>query len=79
MLDTLCHRTNQWARDLGEFVGVVDEADVTAAGHPRSFEREGLGDYNDDPQTITRRARERFEQSHYESAAEAEEKAPSTD
>ncbi len=28
--DTLCHRTDQWSRDLGEFVGVVDETDVTA-------------------------------------------------
>jgi hypothetical protein len=29
-LDSSCHRTDQWSRDLGEFVGVVDKADVTA-------------------------------------------------
>ena len=53
--------------DLGEFIVQIDHDHpshiVTPIIHKnrqevaRSFEREGLGDYNDDPQTITRRAR----------------------
>jgi L-lactate dehydrogenase complex protein LldF len=53
--------------DLGEFIVQIDGDHpshiVTPIIHKnrqqvaRSFEREGLGDYNDDPQTITRRAR----------------------
>lgn len=53
--------------DLGEFIVQIDHDHpshiVTPIVHKnrqqvaRSFEREGLGDYNDDPQTITRRAR----------------------
>lgn len=54
--------------DLGEFIVQIDGDHpshiVTPIVHKnrqqvaKSFEREGLGDYNDDPQTITRRARE---------------------
>lgn len=53
--------------DLGEFIVQIDGDHpshiVTPIIHKnrreiaRSFERHGLGDYNDDPQTITRRAR----------------------
>ena len=53
--------------DLGEFIVQIDGDHpshiVTPIIHKnrrdiaRSFEREGLGDYNDDPETITRRAR----------------------
>ncbi len=54
--------------DLGEFIVQIDGDHpshiVTPIIHKtrqevaRSFEREGLGAYNDDPQTITRRARD---------------------
>lgn len=54
--------------DLGEFIVQIDGDHpshiVTPIIHKnrqqvaRSFEKEGLGDYNDDPETITRRARE---------------------
>jgi L-lactate dehydrogenase complex protein LldF len=54
--------------DLGEFIVQIDGDHpshiVTPIVHKnraqvaRSFEREGLGPYDDDPQTITRRARE---------------------
>jgi L-lactate dehydrogenase complex protein LldF len=53
--------------DLGEFIVQIDGDHpshiVTPIIHKnrrdiaKSFEREGLGDYNDDPETITRRAR----------------------
>lgn len=53
--------------DLGEFIVQIDDDHpshiVTPIIHKNrrqiaeSFEREGLGDYNDDPETITRRAR----------------------
>ncbi|NDV62842.1 iron-sulfur cluster-binding protein [Puniceicoccales bacterium CK1056] len=53
--------------DLGEFIIQIDDDHpshiVTPIIHKnrkdiaKSFEREGLGDYNDDPETITRRAR----------------------
>jgi len=53
--------------DLGEFIVQIDNDHpshiVTPIIHKtrqevaHSFEREGLGDYNDDPQTITQRAR----------------------
>lgn len=53
--------------DLGEFIVQIDNDHpshiVTPIIHKNrrqiaeSFEREGLGDYNDDPETITRRAR----------------------
>lgn len=53
--------------DLGEFIVQIDNDHpshiVTPIIHKtrgqiaESFEREGLGEYNDDPQTITRRAR----------------------
>ena len=54
--------------DLGEYIIQIDGDHPSHIVKPiihknrrdiaRSFEREGLGDYNDDPQTITRRARE---------------------
>ena len=53
--------------DLGEFVVQLDDDHPSHIVKPiihktrrdvaRSFERNGLGDYNDDPETITRRAR----------------------
>ncbi len=53
--------------DLGEFIVQIDHDHPSHIVRPiihknrreiaRSFEREGLGAYNDDPQTITRRAR----------------------
>ena len=53
--------------DLGEFIVQIDDDTPSHIVKPivhknrhdiaRSFEREGLGDYNDDPETITRRAR----------------------
>jgi L-lactate dehydrogenase complex protein LldF len=53
--------------DLGEFIVQIDDDIPSHIVKPivhknrrdiaRSFEREGLGDYNDDPQTITQRAR----------------------
>ena len=53
--------------DLGEFIIQIDDDIPSHIIKPivhknrrdiaRSFEREGLGDYNDDPETITRRAR----------------------
>jgi L-lactate dehydrogenase complex protein LldF len=52
--------------DLGEFIVQIDKDHPSHIVRPiihksrqdiaRSFEREGLGDYNDDPETITRRA-----------------------
>ncbi|HWA88382.1 MAG TPA: LutB/LldF family L-lactate oxidation iron-sulfur protein [Opitutus sp.] len=54
--------------DLGEFIVQIDHDHPSHIVRPiihktrgevaRSFEREGLGAYNDDPETITRRARE---------------------
>ncbi|MBL9144470.1 MAG: lactate utilization protein [Verrucomicrobiaceae bacterium] len=53
--------------DLGEFIIQIDDDIPSHIIKPivhknrrdiaKSFEREGLGDYNDDPETITRRAR----------------------
>jgi L-lactate dehydrogenase complex protein LldF len=53
--------------DLGEFIVQIDDDHPSHIVRPiihknrreiaTSFEREGLGDYNDDPATITRRAR----------------------
>ncbi len=53
--------------DLGEFIVQIDHDHPSHIVRPiihknrreiaQSFEREGLGDYNDDPETITRRAR----------------------
>lgn len=53
--------------DLGEFIVQIDHDEPSHIVRPiahknrreiaRSFEREGLGPYNDDPETITRRAR----------------------
>jgi len=53
--------------DLGEYIIQIDDDIPSHIVKPivhknrrdiaRSFEREGLGDYNDDPETITRRAR----------------------
>ena len=54
--------------DLGEFIVQIDRDHPSHIVRPiihknrreiaRSFEREGLGAYNDDPETITRRARQ---------------------
>ncbi|MFI5358277.1 MAG: lactate utilization protein B [Opitutales bacterium] len=54
--------------DLGEFIVQIDHDQPSHLVRPiihknraeiaRSFEREGLGVYNDDPETITRRARQ---------------------
>jgi L-lactate dehydrogenase complex protein LldF len=54
--------------DLGEFIVQIDHDHPSHIVRPiihktrgevaRSFEREGLGAYNDDPETITRRARD---------------------
>lgn len=62
--------------DLGEFIVQIDGDHpshiVTPIVHKnrkevaRSFEREGLGEYNDDPQTITRRAREYLRRKYLE-------------
>jgi len=53
--------------DLGEFIVQIDKDTPSHLVRPiihknrreiaKSFEREGLGEYNDDPETITRRAR----------------------
>ncbi len=60
--------------DLGEFILQIDHDHpshiVTPIVHKnrrgiaKSFEREGLGDYNDDPETITRRARKFLRQKY---------------
>jgi L-lactate dehydrogenase complex protein LldF len=60
--------------DLGEFIVQLDEDTpshiVTPIIHKNriqvatTFENKGLGDYNDDPQTITRRAREYLRQKY---------------
>lgn len=62
--------------DLGEFIVQIDGDHpshiVTPIVHKnrrqiaRSFEREGLGDYNDDPETITRRARKHLRAKYLE-------------
>ncbi len=62
--------------DLGEFIVQIDDDHPSHIVKPivhknrrqiaRSFEREGLGDYNDDPQTITRRAREYLRKKYLE-------------
>jgi L-lactate dehydrogenase complex protein LldF len=62
--------------DLGEFIVQIDHDHPSHIVQPiihknrqqvaRSFEREGLGDYNDDPQTITRRAREHLRRKYLE-------------
>lgn len=60
--------------DLGEFILQIDNDHpshiVTPIVHKnrrgiaKSFEREGLGEYNDDPETITRRARKHLRQKY---------------
>ncbi len=60
--------------DLGEFIVQIDDDHpshiVTPIIHKnrrdvaKSFEREGLGEYNDDPETITRRARKFLRQKY---------------
>lgn len=62
--------------DLGEFIVQVDHDHPSHIVAPiihknresigRSFEREGLGDYNTDPETITRRARAHLRQKYLE-------------
>ncbi|MEO6003195.1 MAG: LutB/LldF family L-lactate oxidation iron-sulfur protein [Opitutus sp.] len=62
--------------DLGEFIVQIDHDHPSHIVRPiihknrreiaQSFEREGLGAYNDDPQTITRRARNFLRQKYLE-------------
>ncbi len=65
--------------DLGEFIIQIDHDHPSHIVKPiihknrrdvaRSFEREGLGDYNDDPETITRRARRHLRGKYLEADA----------
>lgn len=65
--------------DLGEYILQIDGDHpshiVTPIVHKnrrevaRSFEREGLGAYNDDPETITRRARAHLRRKYFEAEA----------
>ncbi|WP_309399009.1 LutB/LldF family L-lactate oxidation iron-sulfur protein [Cerasicoccus maritimus] len=62
--------------DLGEFIVQIDHDHPSHIVKPimhknrrqiaKSFEREGLGDYNDDPETITRRARVHLRKKYFE-------------
>jgi len=62
------HGIESLETDLGEFIIQIDDDHPSHIVRPiihksrgevaRSFEREGLGAYNDDPETITRRARQ---------------------
>ena len=62
--------------DLGEFIVQIDDDHPSHIVRPiihksrqeiaRSFEREGLGAYNDDPETITRRARAHLRKKYLE-------------
>jgi len=62
--------------DLGEYIIQIDGDHPSHIVKPiihknrrqiaESFEREGLGDYNDDPQTITRRARNHLRKKYLE-------------
>lgn len=61
--------------DLGEFIVQIDNDHPSHIIKPiahknrrdvaRIFEREGLGDYNDDPETITRRARKHLRHKYF--------------
>jgi len=61
------HGVESVETDLGEYIVQIDHDHPSHIVKPilhknrrdiaKSFEREGLGDYNDDPETITRRAR----------------------
>jgi len=65
--------------DLGEFIVQIDHDHPSHIVKPimhknrrqiaRSFEREGLGEYNEDPETITRRARTHLRQKYFEADA----------
>ncbi len=65
--------------DLGEYIIQIDGDHPSHIVKPiihknrrdiaRSFEREGLGDYNDDPETITRRARSFMRRKYLEADA----------
>lgn len=65
--------------DLGEFIIQIDEDHPSHIVKPiihknrrqiaRSFEREGLGEYNDDPATITHRARKFLRKKYFEAGA----------
>jgi L-lactate dehydrogenase complex protein LldF len=65
--------------DLGEYIIQIDHDHPSHIVKPilhknrrdiaRSFEREGLGDYNDDPETITRRARNFLRKKYLEADA----------
>jgi len=65
--------------DLGEFIVQIDEDSPSHIVQPiihknrrqvaRSLERHGLGDYDDDPETITRRARKHLRERYLASGA----------
>lgn len=65
--------------DLGEFIVQIDGDTPSHIVAPimhknrrqvaRSFEKHGLGEYNDDPETITRRARRHLRRRYFESQA----------
>jgi len=65
--------------DLGEFIVQIDGDHPSHIVKPiihknrreiaRSFEREGLGDYNDDPAVITRRARQHLRSKYFQADA----------
>ncbi len=65
--------------DLGEYIVQIDGDHPSHIVKPiihksrediaRSFEREGLGDYDDDPETITRRARAWLRRKYFEADA----------
>ncbi|PTX97177.1 iron-sulfur cluster-binding protein [Spartobacteria bacterium LR76] len=65
--------------DLGEYIVQIDHDHPSHIVKPilhknrrdiaKSFEREGLGDYNDDPETITRRARAFLRQKYLQADA----------
>lgn len=65
--------------DLGEYIIQIDGDHPSHIVKPiihknrrdiaKSFEREGLGDYNDDPETITRRARAHLRKKYLEADA----------
>lgn len=65
--------------DLGEFIVQIDDDHPSHIVKPiahknrhdvaKSFEREGLGDYNPDPEVITRRAREYLRHKYLEAGA----------
>ena len=73
------HGVTSVETDLGEYIIQIDGDHPSHIVKPilhknrrdiaRSFEREGLGDYNDDPETITRRARNFLRRKYLEADA----------